>query len=74
LELSKPDCQYGRGALRGKKKQLELALEGSFTEYQRWMLQEALGHLDSLQAQIAARWEAQSSSACSLTRELSSSR
>lgn len=46
-------ADYARGTLRGKKKQLELALEGSFTEHQRWMLQEALGHLDSLQAQIA---------------------
>jgi transposase len=46
-------ADYARGTLRGKKKQLELALEGSFTEHQRWMLREALEHWESLQAQIA---------------------
>lgn len=46
-------ADYARGTLRGKKRQLELALEGSFTEHQRWMLREALGHLDSLEAQTA---------------------
>jgi transposase len=45
-------ADYARGTLRSKKKQLELALEGSFTEHQRWMLREALGHWDSLQTQI----------------------
>jgi transposase len=46
-------ADYARGTLRGKKKQLEQALEGSFTQHQRWMLREALGHLESLQGQIA---------------------
>ncbi len=46
-------ADYARGTLRGKKKQLERALEGSFSEHRRWMLREALGHLESLQAQIA---------------------
>lgn len=46
-------ADYARGTLRGKKKQLEQALEGSFTEHQRWMLREALSHLESLEAQIA---------------------
>jgi len=46
-------ADYARGRLRSKKQQLQQALDGSFTPHQRWMLGEELGHLDSLQAQIA---------------------
>ena len=42
-----------QGRLRQKREQLELALEGHFTEHQRWMLREELGHLKSLEEQIA---------------------
>ena len=45
-------ADYARGTLRGKKKQLEHALEGSFTDYQRWMLRVQLGHLNFLEAQL----------------------
>jgi len=44
-------CAQGR--LRQKRDQLELALEGHFTEHQRWMLREELGHLKSLEERIA---------------------
>lgn len=46
-------ADYARGSLRGKRKELEHALEGSFTEHQRWMLGQELGHLNSLEKQIA---------------------
>jgi transposase len=45
-------ADYACGTLRNKKKELERALEGSFTEHQRWMLREELGHLASLEGQI----------------------
>jgi transposase len=45
-------ADYARGTLRGKKKQLEWALEGSFTDYQRWMLRTQLAHLKFLEGQI----------------------
>jgi transposase len=45
-------ADYARGSLRGKKRQLTQALEGSFTDHQRWMLAQELGHLNSLEAQI----------------------
>jgi transposase len=45
-------ADYARGSLRGKKRQLTQALEGSFTDHQRWMLTQELGHLNSLEAQI----------------------
>ncbi len=45
-------ADYARGTLRNKKRQLELALDGSFTEHQRWLLSEELGHLGSLEKQI----------------------
>ena len=44
---------FAQGRLRQKRQQLELALEGHFTEHQRWMLREELGHLKSLEDQIA---------------------
>jgi transposase len=46
-------ADYARGTLRGKKKQLERALEGSFTDAQRGMLRRELAHLEFLEGQIA---------------------
>ncbi len=46
-------ADYARGTLRAKKKELQWALEGSFSEHQRWMLREALAQLSFLEAQIA---------------------
>ena len=46
-------ADYARGTLRGKKKELEWALEGSFTEHQRWMLGDALAQLAVLEARRA---------------------
>jgi hypothetical protein len=40
--------------LRGKKRELELALQGSFTAEQRWLLQQELRQLDWLELQITA--------------------
>ncbi len=45
-------ADYARGTLRNKKNELELALEGSFSDHQRWLLGEELGHLSTLEAQI----------------------
>jgi transposase len=45
-------ADYACGTLRNKKKELEFALEGSFTNHQRWLLREELGHLSTLEAQI----------------------
>jgi len=46
-------ADYARGRLRCKRKELTQALEGSFTEAQRWMLREELQHLERLETQIA---------------------
>src|SRR5437667_780052 len=46
-------ADYARGTLRGKRKELERVLEGSFTDHQRWMLGQELGHLNSLEKQIS---------------------
>ena len=45
-------ADYARGTLRHKKRDLELALQGRFTEHQRWLLREELGHLSSVEAQV----------------------
>lgn len=45
-------ADYARGALRGKKRDLERALEGSFTEHQRWLLDKELRQVDWLEMQI----------------------
>lgn len=45
-------ADYARGTLRNKKQKLERALDGSFTQHQRWLMREELGHLASLEAQI----------------------
>ena len=45
-------ADYARGALRGKKRELELALEGSFTDNQRWLLSKELIQVEWLEIQI----------------------
>jgi transposase len=45
-------ADYARGTLRGKKRELELALEGSFTGNQRWLLDRELQQLEWLEAQV----------------------
>jgi transposase len=45
-------ADYARGALRGKKQELELALEGSFTDNQRWLLSKELNQVEWLEIQI----------------------
>lgn len=51
-------ADYARGTLRRKKRELEQALDGTFTDHQRWMMAQELNHLDALKAQIG-RVEAQ---------------
>jgi hypothetical protein len=45
-------ADYARGTLRGKKRELELALEGSFTENQRWLLSKELSQVEWLEMQV----------------------
>ena len=45
-------ADYARGALRGKRRELELALEGSFTENQRWLLSKELNQVEWLEIQV----------------------
>ncbi len=45
-------ADYARGTLRGKKQELELALDGSFTDSQRWLLNKELQHLEWLEKQV----------------------
>lgn len=45
-------ADYARGSLRGKKKELELALEGSFTANHRWLLSKELRQVEWLETQI----------------------
>lgn len=47
-------ADYAQGRLRKKRGELELALEGSFTPEQRWLLDKELGQVDWLETQIAA--------------------
>lgn len=47
-------ADYARGTLRGKKRELELALEGSFSAGQRWLLERELQHLEWLERQVHA--------------------
>lgn len=43
-------ADYARGKLRGKKRELELALEGTFTDHQRWLLAAELRQVEALEA------------------------
>jgi transposase len=45
-------ADYARGSLRGKKYQLELALQGTFTDHQRGVLLRLLEQLNSLEQRI----------------------
>jgi transposase len=45
-------ADYARGTLRGKKKDLERALEGTFTGDQRWLLDKELRQVEWLEAQV----------------------
>jgi transposase len=45
-------ADYARGALRSKRRELESALEGSFTDNQRWLLDKELSQLEWLEAQL----------------------
>jgi transposase len=45
-------ADYAKGALRGRKRELELALDGSFTDNQRWLLDKELRQLEWLETQV----------------------
>ena len=45
-------ADYARGSLRSKRRELELALEGSFTDGQRWLLRRELDQVEWLEIQI----------------------
>jgi transposase len=45
-------ADYARGSLPGKRRELELALEGSFTENQRWLLGKELNQVEWLELQV----------------------
>jgi len=44
-------ADYARGALRGRRGELERALEGTFTDDQRWLLDKELRQVEWLEAQ-----------------------
>jgi transposase len=46
-------ADYARSALRRKRGELTLALEGTFTDDQRWLLDRELKHVEWLEQQIA---------------------
>jgi transposase len=45
-------ADYAQGTLRGKKRDLELALDGTFTDEQRWLLGKELHQVEWLEAQL----------------------
>lgn len=45
-------ADYAQGRLRNKRRELELALEGTFTVQQRWLLEEELGQVEWLEKQL----------------------
>jgi transposase len=47
-------ADYARGTLRGKRRELALALEGSFTDEQRWLLKRELQQVEWLEQQVTA--------------------
>jgi transposase len=47
-------ADYARGALRSKRKELERALEGTFTDDQRWLLDKELRQVEWLEGQATA--------------------
>lgn len=46
-------ADYARGTLRGKRYQLELALQGTFTGHQRGVLARLLAHMNTLERWVA---------------------
>jgi transposase len=47
-------ADYAQGKLRGKRGELELALEGTFTDEQRWLLAKELRQIEWLEGQACA--------------------
>lgn len=45
-------ADYAQGRLRGKRRELELALQGTFTDEQRWLLAKGLRQVEWLEGQI----------------------
>ena len=45
-------ADYATGTLRGKKRELELALDGTFTGEQRWLLDKELRQMEWLEMQV----------------------
>jgi len=45
-------ADYAQGRLRSKRRELELALEGTFSGEQRWLLEEELGQVEWLEKQL----------------------
>jgi hypothetical protein len=45
-------ADYARGSLRGKRRELELALEGTFSNEQRWLLEKELRQVEWLEKQV----------------------
>jgi transposase len=45
-------ADYARGALRSKRRELERALEGTFTDDQRWLLDKELLQVEWLESQV----------------------
>ena len=50
-------ADYACGRLRTKRRELAQALDGTFTEHQRWMLGEELQHLAQLETRVAKATE-----------------
>jgi hypothetical protein len=45
-------ADYAKGTLRKKKDELELALEGSFSDNQVWLIENSLDHLERLEREV----------------------
>jgi len=45
-------ADYAKGRLRDKRRELELALEGTFTDEQRWLLEKELRQVEWLEGQV----------------------
>jgi transposase len=50
-------ADYARSALRSKRDQLELALEGSFSDHQRWLLGQFLQPVNELESKVKSLTE-----------------
>jgi transposase len=46
-------ADYAKGRLRGKRRELQFALEGTFTAEQRWLLDRGVQQVEWLEAQVA---------------------